>query len=73
MEDIDSLEFQWAGIDFRLQPRPRPGAMSDAPVLLHWRCPSGEAGSRRFARVSDAMRHSSSMTEAMAAERRFQA
>lgn len=62
VNDGESMEFQWGGIDFRLQPRPVPGARKDAPVFLHWRHPSGEAGFRRFDRVSDAMRHSSGMT-----------
>lgn len=64
MHDSDSLDFQWAGIAFRLQPHPRHGAQADAPVLLHWRHPSGEEGFRRFSRVSEAMQHSSRMTSA---------
>jgi len=67
MNDADSLDFQWAGIDFRLQPR--PSAHADVPVVLEWRHPSGEAGSRRFARVSEAMQHSSRMTALMAGAR----
>lgn len=59
---MDSLDFQWGGIDFRLQPRPQPGAPRDAPVFLHWRHPSGKAGFQRFDRLSDAMQHSSLLT-----------
>ena len=64
MDDSESLDFQWAGIDFRLQPHPRRSEQPDAPVLLRWRHPSGEEGSRIFRRVSDAMQHSSRMTSA---------
>ena len=64
MDHNDSLDFQWAGIAFRLQPHPRRGESPDAPVLLHWRHPSGEEGFRRFSRVSDAMQHSSRLTAA---------
>ncbi len=73
MDSTDSLDFEWGGIAFRLLPRPRPGSRSNAPVLLRWRHPSGEAGSRRFARLSDAMLHSSRMTEAAGSEQRLSA
>lgn len=66
MNDTDSLDFQWAGIAFRLQPHPRHSDQQDSPVLLQWRHPSGEEGSRRFSRVSEAMQHSSRMTSVAA-------
>ena len=71
MDDAISQDFQWAGIAFRMMPRPGSGLNADAPVLLECRHPSGEAGSRRFARVSDVMQHSSRLTATVAVRRQM--
>ena len=71
MEDAISRDFQWAGIAFRMMPLPGSGLNADAPALLEWRHPSGEAGSRRFARVSDAMQHSSRLTATVTVRRQM--
>ncbi len=57
----DSLDFEWAGIAFTMAPRPQLG--SDRPVVLSWRTPAGEASSRHFPGVAEAMGHSSRLAE----------
>lgn len=66
MDKPAGLEFDWGGIAFRVLPQPRSGHGSNAPVLLQWRHPSGESGTRRCAGMAEAMRHSSWLIEATA-------
>lgn len=65
MQNAQNLEFNWGGIDFRMLPQPWSGHRSAAPVVLLWRHPSGQAGSRYCAGMADAMRHSSSVIETL--------
>lgn len=69
MGTANDIDFEWAGIAFRLLRRGDGADRFIAPVMLQWRRPSGESGSRGFPDVPAAMLHSARMTDAEMARR----